>query len=82
MDDPAGRQGLIDASRAALRQCLESVQATARRLFELRYHEGRPYARIADDLHMTSAAVRMSLTRVRRQLAECVRSRMGEAWSG
>jgi RNA polymerase sigma-70 factor (ECF subfamily) len=81
-DEPGAREGLLDSARAALRLCVDSLQATARRMFELRYQQGRPYAQIAHDIEMTSAAVRMSLTRIRRQLAECVRSRMGEAWEG
>lgn len=82
LDASRGRKGFLEACRAALRLCLDALPPTARRLFELRYDEGRPYAQIADQTDMKSPAVRMSLTRVRRQLADCVRSRVGEAWSG
>lgn len=77
VDEAASRQSFVEASRAALRICLDSLQATARRLYELRILEGRPYDQIALETGMKSPAVRMTLTRVRRLLADCVRSRVG-----
>jgi RNA polymerase sigma factor (sigma-70 family) len=79
LEETSSRQSFVEACRAALRLCLESLQATSRRLYELRILEGRPYDQIAVETGMKSPAVRMTLTRVRRHLAECVRSRVGEA---
>ena len=75
--NPKDRESFLAACRAALRQCLESVPSVWQRLFELRYQMALSYEAIAAESKMNSAAVRMTMTRLRRRLADCVESKIG-----
>jgi RNA polymerase sigma factor (sigma-70 family) len=80
--DAGRREAFLASCRAALRQCLEALPPTWRRLFDLRYQKSAPYAAVADAVGMTSAAVRMTMTRIRRRLADCVSARVAEPLEG
>jgi len=61
----------------ALRQCLDRLPAEARSLLRLRYDEGLPCAGVAERLRHSLDAVYQSLSRVHRQLRQCVERRLG-----
>ena len=77
--DPSRRDSFMASCREALRKCVDALPPTWRRLFDLRYAQAFPYATIADAVGMTNAAVRMSVSRIRRRLADCVSARMEES---
>lgn len=65
---------------AALQQCREGMQETARRLLSLRYDQGLDLKAIGEALGSTEGAVKMMFLRVRQALAKCIRLRLaGEA---
>jgi RNA polymerase sigma factor (sigma-70 family) len=80
--DPEERESFLASGRAALRRCVEALPPTWRKLFDLRYQKGLPHEAIAGTSGATSAAVRMTLSRVRRRLADCVSARLAEPLEG
>ena len=60
----------------ALRECLDRVPANSRRLLELRYFDGRPCQEVAETLGAGVEAIYQRLTRLHRQLKECVDQRV------
>jgi RNA polymerase sigma-70 factor (ECF subfamily) len=60
----------------ALRQCLKKLPEPARSLLRLRYHEGLPCAGVAERLRRSVDAVYQRLSRVHRQLRQCVEQRV------
>jgi RNA polymerase sigma-70 factor (ECF subfamily) len=75
-DDPRERETFLATCKAALERCLEQLPKTWRALFDSRYSENRSYAEIGTAVQMTSANVRMTMTRIRRRLADCVESKV------
>jgi RNA polymerase sigma-70 factor (ECF subfamily) len=67
------------AHKSALAQCVQSLPAPHRRLVEWRYHEGRDGRFLAEQAGKTIEAVYMTLSRVRRQLRDCVERRLAGA---
>lgn len=63
----------------ALRECLESVPAKSRQLLELRYFEGRSCQEVADIVGAGVEAVYQRLSRLHRQLKQCVEQRLSPA---
>lgn len=57
---------------AALRRCLDGLDAGHRRLLERRYHDGRAVADLAGELGKTPNAVSMILLRIKAALQRCV----------
>ncbi len=64
--DPRERESFLATCRATLQRCLPELPKTWRTLFEFRYAENKTYAEIGAATEMTSAAVRMTMTRIRR----------------
>jgi RNA polymerase sigma factor (sigma-70 family) len=60
----------------ALRECLEGVPANSRRLLELRYFDGRPCQEVAEMLGAGVEAIYQRLSRLHRQLKQCVDQRL------
>lgn len=60
----------------ALRECLDAVPANSRRLLELRYNEGRSCREVADSIGAGLDAVYQRLSRLHRQLKQCVEERL------
>lgn len=60
----------------ALQECLDRVPAQSRRLLELRYFEGRPCQEVADMLGAGVEAIYQRLSRLHRQLKQCVEQRL------
>ena len=68
----------VDDRIPVLKQCLARLRARDRELVQSRYRDGEPLARIAESLAKSVDAIGMRLTRIRRQLAECVRAGLNE----
>ena len=62
--------------KAALKSCIDKLQAQARKAITLRYEEDLRARHIADELGMTSSAVSVLLHRTRKVLADCVKDSM------
>ncbi|MCR9197753.1 MAG: sigma-70 family RNA polymerase sigma factor [Planctomycetaceae bacterium] len=62
--------------REALQTCLEQLPDKSRHLLDLRYVEERSAAETAQQVNSTDGSVRVALTRIRSQLAECIRRRL------
>lgn len=60
----------------ALRECLDGVPANSRRLLELRYFDGRPCQEVAETLGAGVEAIYQRLSRLHRQLKQCVDQRV------
>lgn len=69
-------QELGDARLDALRTCLEGLTAGARELVRLRYGEGHPGEEIARLLGRPINTVYVTLCRLHKSLAACVRQRL------
>jgi len=67
----------VDPVREALSKCLEQLKGRSKRVIELRYRRGMKSSRIADEMMLTSGAVRMLLCRVRQSLRRCIERRTG-----
>jgi RNA polymerase sigma-70 factor (ECF subfamily) len=63
----------------ALRQCLTRISPRAKQLVRMRYHENLPGARIAEILGQPINTVYVTISRIHRSLAECVRQRIMRA---
>ena len=62
--------------REALQTCLEQLPDKSRHLLDLRYVEERSAAETARQVNSTDGSVRVALTRIRSQLAECIQRRL------
>jgi RNA polymerase sigma-70 factor (ECF subfamily) len=60
----------------ALRQCMEKLHERSRSLLQLRYEEGLPCAHVAQKLRRSVNAVYQSLSRIHRDLRQCVERRL------
>ncbi|BCX49368.1 DNA-directed RNA polymerase sigma-70 factor [Haloferula helveola] len=68
----------IEEKRQALDYCLSSLSAPHRRLLEARYHRnGNQMGEIAEETGRTRESLRVTLSRIRGVLRECVRGRLG-----
>jgi RNA polymerase sigma-70 factor (ECF subfamily) len=66
----------VDDRIPLLRRCLEDLKERDRTLVQRRYRDGDPIALIAKSLSKSVDAVAMQLSRIRRQLGECVRTKL------
>lgn len=64
------------SERDALRECLKELPRNSRRLVDEHYFSDRTAADLARERNMTAGAVRMTLLRIRRALADCMRRRL------
>lgn len=70
----------IDDVRDSLRQCLAQLTQANRDMIQQRYFRSASIGEIARTLDRGASAVKVALLRIRRQLADCVRRRMTEAF--
>ena len=63
----------------ALGECLQLTSGRTRELLTLRYAQDMKPRQIAAKLGLSAAAVRVTLSRIRTALAECVRQRLGKS---
>ena len=76
LSDEATKQSeQIESVREALRPCMEGLTPANRKLIEKRYFRAMPVADIGQAENRSTAAIKVALLRVRRQLAECVQKR-------
>ncbi len=61
-----------------LEQCMSMLTVRSRYLLSLRYEEGLKPAAIAEKLKTTPGTVRVTLTRIRDSLAECMRRQLAQ----
>lgn len=66
----------VDARIPLLRRCLDQLREVDRTLIQRRYRDGEPIAPIAESLSKSIDAVSMQLSRVRRQLGDCVKLKL------
>jgi RNA polymerase sigma-70 factor (ECF subfamily) len=66
----------LERRRSALAACRERLPQHADELLRKRYGATQPVADIATDMGRTPAAVMMALSRLRRELADCVMRRL------
>jgi RNA polymerase sigma-70 factor (ECF subfamily) len=69
------------AERDALAECLKSLAPHSRRMMILRYEKRASFEDIGRSLDATAQAVQRALSRIRRVLHDCVRSRLVAAES-
>jgi RNA polymerase sigma-70 factor, ECF subfamily len=62
----------FDSRQQRLTGCLEKLQPIHREMVRLRYAEGAPLQRIAENRGMTANAVMQALFRIRQSLMQCV----------
>ena len=67
----------FDAEQTVLGECVEDLPPSRRELVELRYSSGLAVAEIAKKTNRSPAAVSDSLYRIRVQLSDCVRNKLG-----
>jgi RNA polymerase sigma-70 factor (ECF subfamily) len=66
----------FDSIRDALRLCLQKLTPTNRAIVQHRYFHALPVAEVASAIDRSTAATKVALLRIRRQLAECVEQRI------
>jgi RNA polymerase sigma factor (sigma-70 family) len=74
-DEPAHQ---AEAESRALAACLQQLSSRLRGLISWRYDDGLNASEIAERLHTSSDAVRMTLGRTRQALAKCIGLRLAE----
>jgi RNA polymerase sigma-70 factor (ECF subfamily) len=62
----------VDPVREGLRHCLEQLRGRSKRVIDLRYRRGLKSRAIAEEMALSSGAVRMLLCRVRETLRRCI----------
>ncbi|EMI26111.1 RNA polymerase sigma-E factor [Rhodopirellula europaea SH398] len=62
--------------QSALSECLNSLPENRRQMIQNRYFESQTIDQIANTMSQGSSNVRVTLMRVRRQLAECIERRL------
>jgi RNA polymerase sigma-70 factor (ECF subfamily) len=62
----------VDPLREALRHCLDQLEGRSKRVIDLRYRRGLKSRAIAEEMTLSSGAVRMLLCRVRETLRSCI----------
>jgi RNA polymerase sigma-70 factor (ECF subfamily) len=80
VDQIASRYAVVaedaDPVRDALRYCLEQLKGRSKNVIELRYRRGMKSNAIAEEMSLSSGAVRMLLCRVRETLRHCIERRV------
>lgn len=66
----------LKESQRALQQCLQDLGDEPRRLLDGRYFQQLSIAQLAESFNKTASATKVSLLRIRRQLATCIQNRL------
>ncbi|MFI4875383.1 MAG: sigma-70 family RNA polymerase sigma factor [Blastopirellula sp. JB062] len=74
-------QALMSDEQHALGECLAETTGRSRELLAMRYARDLKPRQIAEELGMSAAAVRVTLSRVRTALSDCVNQRLGKTAS-
>ncbi len=75
---PSKEADAIDARIPLLRKCLEHLRDHDRQLIRRRYRDGEKIAPLAQSLDKSVDAITMRLSRIRRQLADCVQMELNQ----
>lgn len=77
VDRPADVEAAaVDLRLPLLKSCLDRLREADRTLIQRRYRDGERVAEIGSQLQKSAEAVGMSLMRIRKQLRDCVRTRL------
>jgi len=82
LEEDAWDAASAPAERDALAECLKILAPRSRRMMALRYEKRASFDEIARALDATAQAIQRALSRIRRALHECVRSRRTAALEG
>ncbi len=66
----------LDGVQAALRVCVEELSIPNRELIRRRYTQSESIADLAGAMDKTQSAIKVSLLRIRRRLADCIQKRL------
>jgi RNA polymerase sigma-70 factor (ECF subfamily) len=72
----AAKPELVSRRREALLCCMEKLNATRRSLIESYYSDGQPLRELAKEQGRSYDAVRKTVYRTQRMLADCIQSRL------
>ena len=70
-----------DPGQIAVAHCLEELPEPQQQLMQQRYREGRPLGQLAEELGRSSQSLAVTMHRIRRRLAKCIRRRLEEGES-
>jgi len=70
------REASRNDRREALEHCLDHLPERSRKLLDLRYAQDTSSHKIAEVIGSTTGSIRVTLTRIRDRLADCVQQRM------
>ncbi|MDA7893685.1 sigma-70 family RNA polymerase sigma factor, partial [bacterium] len=70
------REASRNDRREALEHCLDHLPQRSRKLLDLRYAQDTSSHKIAEVIGSTTGSIRVTLTRIRDRLADCVQQRM------
>jgi len=73
---------VLQQSRKHLDDCLEGLSKDQKTLLDRRYRDRAPLRDIARDADTTEGSIKVTLWRVRRQLARCIEGKIGAAEEG
>jgi len=82
LEEGAWDEQAAPAERDALAECLKGLTPRSRRMMALRYERRASFDEIARALDASGQAVQRALSRIRRVLHDCVRSRRTAALEG
>ncbi|HTU17615.1 MAG TPA: sigma-70 family RNA polymerase sigma factor [Gemmataceae bacterium] len=75
----AGRSEDLSSRLDALQHCLQKLPERARQLVRLRYEEGLSCTAVAQEVHRSVDAIYQNLSRIHRQLRQCIERELGIA---
>jgi RNA polymerase sigma-70 factor (ECF subfamily) len=75
-------RGLASERIDAMERCIEALPSSLRELLALRYGKSMSIERVASSFGRTAAATQRALSRIRKQLAECIEQRLAATSRG
>lgn len=69
-------RGMASERMEAMELCVEALPASLREMLALRYGKSMKIERVAEAFGRTVAATQRALSRIRKQLAECIKQRL------
>ena len=81
-DRAVENRGLASEKMEAMERCVEALPSSLREMLMLRYGRSMNIQRVAAVFGRTDAATQRALSRVRKQLAECIKQRLATVGKG
>jgi RNA polymerase sigma-70 factor, ECF subfamily len=75
-------RGMASEKMEAMERCVEALPASLRELLALRYGKSMSIQRVATAIGRTVASTQRALSRIRKQLAECIKQRLAIVGKG